>query len=46
VGRVARFNGTAAHLEEAELLGHAGGPFVRPDPLGDAPLTLELLAEA
>jgi hypothetical protein len=44
--RVRRFNGTAAYLEKAESQpGPAGGPAVVLNPLGDSPLTVEVLAE-
>jgi hypothetical protein len=47
VWRVREFRGSAAYLEEAAPQpGPMGGPIVLPDPLGDSPLTLEVLAEA
>jgi hypothetical protein len=42
--RVREYNGEAAYLEVAEAPpGPAGGPVVIPDPLGDTPLTLEIV---
>jgi hypothetical protein len=47
--RVMRFEGSSAFLESAEasVEAHGGpsGPLVIPDPLGDKPLTLEVIAE-
>jgi hypothetical protein len=43
---VRHYNGDAAYLEEADAQpGPAGGPTIRPDALGDEPLTLEVLSE-
>ena len=49
--RVRRFEGNSAFLESAEASvdvethGGPSGPLVIPDPLGDKPLTLEVIAE-
>jgi hypothetical protein len=44
--RISRYVGDAAMLESAERSDPAGGaPSVIPSPLGDDPITLEVLAE-
>ena len=52
--RISQYRGRAAILESAEppvdgeddRVAAAGGPVIIPTPLGDMPLTLEILAEA
>ena len=49
--RISQYRGRAAILESAEPpvddgVAAAGGPVIIPTPLGDMPLTLEILAEA
>ena len=49
VWRVREFSGSAAILEPVEsedLAGPAGGSVITPGPLGDKPLTFEILTEA
>jgi hypothetical protein len=49
VWRVREFSGSAAILEPVEsddLTGAAGGSAITPGPLGDQPLTFEILIEA
>ena len=44
--RVREYDGTAAFLEEAEPQpGPAGSPVITADPIGDMPLTFEILTE-
>jgi hypothetical protein len=43
--RVRRYESGAAILEEVEAPGAPGGPVVTHSPLGDEPVTLEVLAE-